>query len=216
MSVRFVGRVGQQFDSAAASTSTVTTTTAIPVGQFLILATRSGLNHRILSITDSSNNTWVQLGNSALVQTVASVWYSTVTTAIAASSTITVTFTGSSGSRSAAVWAFDGITRPTTTSANARSGSATTSLTVGNVTPSQYASLMFSAGATNANNTFSVSAGWTVLPVTTASVVLNGAYAIRDSMDALGTTWTFGSSAATSGAVSGTFTPDGGDMLAIF
>lgn len=216
MSVRFVGRVGQFFGSGASLTMVITTTTAIPVGQFLVLASRTGNGRNIVSITDTSGNTWNKLENSNLSGTVASVWYCTVTTAMATSSTITVTFSSSlTAARGGAVWAFDGVTRPTTTNATASTAGAT-SLTVGNVTPTQYSSLFFSAAATGTSQTFAVSAGWTVLPVTASvDVRLSGAYAIGSSMDALGTTWTFGTSNA-AGAVSGTFTDDGGDMLAIF
>lgn len=216
MSVRFVGKVGEQFDSAGGTTtSTITTTAAVPVGQFLVLAMRQGSGHVVSTVTDSASNTWQKLADSDTSNATGSVWYCVASSALAVSSTITATLTGTTGNRNVAVWAFDGITRPTTTNTVADVPIGSTSVTIGNVTPEQYGSLMFTAVAVNQSEVFTVSAGWTALPVTTASVYLSGAYAIRNSMDPLGTTWSWVGT-RNGGAVAGTFTPDGGDMLAIF
>lgn len=215
MSVRFVGRVGSQYDATAGGTTTITTTSAVPVGGFLVLAARAGGGVTISSIADSSANSWVKLANSDPVLSVCSVWYCTVTTALASSSTITITYSATtSGNRNAAVWAFDGITRPTTTNTTARLG-GTTTISPAAITPQQYASLMFTAASSNQNTTYTVSAGWTALTIGTTSTWMGAAYTIRNSMDALSTTWTIPVSGAM-GAVAGTFTPDGGDMLGVF
>jgi hypothetical protein len=214
MSVQFVGKIGERFDSATGTTSTVTTSVAVPVGRFLVLAMRAGGGNVISTVTDSASNTWQKLDNSGATNTTCSIWYCTATSALAVSSTITATVTGSTGNRNVAVWAFDGITRPTTTDTTARTGSGTT-LSPANVTPEQYASLMFTAVATNATNAFTVSAGWTALTVNTASVYLGAAYAIQNSMDALATTWTW-TTLGNAGAVTGSFTPDGGDFFNVF
>jgi hypothetical protein len=150
MSVQFVGKIGERFDSATGTTSTVTTSVAVPVGRFLVLAMRAGGGNVISTTTDTT----------------------------------------------------------------ARTGSGTT-LSPANVTPEQYASLMFTAVATNATNAFTVSAGWTALTVNTASVYLGAAYAIQNSMDALATTWTW-TTLGNAGAVTGSFTPDGGDFFNVF
>lgn len=216
MSVRFVGRIGAQYDAAAGGTTTVTTTTAVPVGGFVVLATRAGGGVVVSSIADSSGNTWQKLANSDPLQSTASVWFCIATTALAASSTITVTYSAAgSGNRNAAVWAFDGITRPTTTNTTARAASPATTVSPASVTPQQYASLMFTAVGTSQNTTHTVSAGWTALSIGTASVFMGAAYTIRNSMDSLATTWTIATAGAL-GAVAGTFTPDGGDGFAVF
>jgi len=214
MSVRFVQQIGAQFINTAGNTTVITTTNAAQVGQFLVLAARIGVSLDVSSISDSAGNTWSKLNSSALTNTVASVWYCTVTSVLAASSTITVTYSNTtSGNRNVSVWAFEGVTRPTTTNATNRTG-GTTTLTVGNVTPERYGSLLFTAGASNQNTTHSVSAGWTALTVGTSSVFLGAAYAIS-SMASLNATWTIGTTGAI-GAVSGTFTPDGGDAFLNF
>lgn len=215
MSVRLVQKVGETFNAVSTNISTITVTVSVPVGRFLILGSRSGNGIVLTSISDSSGNTWVKLNNTPAVLNVCSVWYCTVTNALTTSSTITCTFSGATSNNNIAVWAFDGITRPTTTNQIANN-TTTTSISVASVSPSQYGSLMFSVGVSNiVPNTFSVSSGWTLLPITTSSIFLCAAYAIPNSMASLATTWTFGSS-GNNAAVSGTFTPNGGDFLALF
>jgi len=216
MSIKFSQKISEQLDVTASGTSTMTTTSEAPVGQFLILAARSGIAFVVSSVSDSASNTWVKLANSDPLQTTMSVWYCVVTTALASSSTISITLDGAtSGNRNMAVWAFDGITRPATTNTTARAANPSTTVSPANITPQQYGSLMFTAVGGNLNVSYTVSAGWTSLPIGTSSVFMGAAYTIRNSMDPLATTWTSGSGAAL-GAVAGTFTPDGGDMLAIF
>jgi hypothetical protein len=215
VSVRLVGRIGQQLDTATGGTTTVTTTTAANVGQFLVVAARNGLGVIVSSVTDSASNTWTKINNSEALTATMSVWYCVVTNTLAASSTITVTFnSAASNNRLAAVWAFDGITRPTTTNATARLPAGSSSITVADVTPEQYGSLLFTAVGCNQNTTYTPSSGWTSLPVTTSQVFMGAAYAIS-TVASLGTTWTIGTT-GTLGAVSATITPDGGDFFNIF
>lgn len=214
MSIRYVGKVGETYNSLSSNISTITATVPVPVGQFLILVGRSGGGFFLTSISDSSGNTWTKLNNTSPVLNVCSVWYCTVTNPLTTSSTITSTFSGAFTNGTTAVWAFDGITRPTTTNAIANN-TASTSLSVASVSPSQYGSLIFAGASSNVPNTFSVSSGWTLLPITVSAIHLCAAYAIPDSMASLSATWTYGSS-ANMAAVSGTFTPDGGDFLALF
>lgn len=214
MAIRYVDRIGQQLDSVAGGTTTVTTTVAAQVGDFLVLASRCGQAGVVSSISDSAGNSWTKLNNSQALQTTMSVWYCTVTSALATSSTITVSYSvATSGNRNVAVWLFGGINKPSTTNATAQVGATGTTLTVGNVTPQQYGSLLFAAVGSNQSTTHTASSGWTALPISTSNVFMGAAYAIS-SMSSLGTTWTIGATGAM-GAVSATLTPDGGDFLAL-
>jgi hypothetical protein len=215
VSVRLVGRIGQQLDTATGDTTTVTTTTAANVGQFLIVAARGALGVIVSSVTDSGSNTWTKINNSEALTSTMSVWYCVVTNTLASSSTITVTYANAtSNNRLAAVWAFNGITRPTTTNATARLPAGNSSITVADVTPEQYGSLLFTAVGCNQPTTYTPSSGWTSLSITTAQLFMGAAYAISTSAS-LGTTWTIGTT-GTLGAVSATITPDGGDFFNIF
>lgn len=212
MPIQYIGKIGEQYNSVAGSTLVITTSVTANVGNLLVLATRCGQSLVVSTVTDSSGNTWSKLNNSEALQSTMSVWYCVVTSSLASSSTITITYTGStSGNRNAAVWSFGGITRTSTTNETARVGTGGTTLTVPNVTPQQYGSLLFTAVGSNQNTTHSISSGWTSLPVGTSSVFMGAAYAIS-SMSSLGATWTIGLTGAM-GAVSSTFTPDGGDFL---
>lgn len=215
MSVLFVEKIGEYANGTGSTTQTITTSAAAKVGDLVIVAARVGQGFAVSDVSDSAGNTWVILANSEAVQTSCNVWYSVLTSDLASSSTITITATGSYSNQNSAAWSFRGITRPSTTSATNRTTTAVAN-TVANVTPSQYGSLLFSAVATAQaqTGTPTVSTGWTTLSVTTASVRLCGAYAIS-TMDSLGATWTPATSSI-SGAVSGTFTPNGGDLFAIF
>jgi hypothetical protein len=214
VSIRYIGKVGETFLSTATTTNTVTPTISTTVGQYLVLAVRLGSGFGITSVTDTVGNAWSKIGESGLTQTVCSLWSCSVSSALSTSDTITVTKSGSTGNGNVAVWAFGGINRPVTTSVNNRSGTTGTTLAVGDVIPSQYASLMFTTVATNATATFTQPSGFTSLPVTTSSVYLSAAYLIQPSTATQSTTWTF-SSVGNCGGVSASLTPDGGDFFAV-
>jgi hypothetical protein len=216
MSIRFVGRIGAQLDATAGGTTTVTTTTAVPVGEFIVLATRAGGGIVASSITDSGSNVWTKLANSDALQSTVSIWYCTITNSLASSSTITVTYSAAtSGNRNVAVWAFDGVTRPTTTHTTARAANPATTVSPANITPEQYGSLLFTAVGTSQTSAHTVSSGWTALTIGTSPAFMGAAYTIRNSMDSLATTWTLATAGAM-GAVSATITPDSGDFFSIF
>lgn len=213
MSVRYVGEVGQNFGSASASTITFTSAIAVPVGTLVVLAARGGFTVTVSGVSDGASNTWTELGKTTTANT-CNVWYSVLTTAFTTSTVVTTTYTGTPANRIVGAWAFDGITRPTTATATA-SGSAVTTLSPASLTVPQYGSLVFSAVSTAVTQTYTAPSGFTALPVTASATSLRGAYLIQNSMDSVATTWSW-NNAANGGVVSGTFTPNGGDMLGVF
>lgn len=112
-----------------------------------------------------------------------------------------------------AAWAFDGFSRPSTTNAIA-SGSGVTTLSPSSLSVPQYGSLVFTAVTVNQLPTYTAPTGFTVLAVSSGAVSMRAAYLIRNSMNAVATTWSW-TIAGNAGVVSGTFTPDGGDMFAM-
>lgn len=215
MSISYVGKVAEYFVGASApAANTFSPTTAIPVGQFLVLVARGGGGYVVTSVTDSSSNTWTQLANNGGTGNTCTVYYCYVTTALTTSSTITANYTAGNINYNVMVLAFSGICRPTTTSATA-TGTSVLTLNTGNITPSQYGSLLLSAFTHNGSPTsINAPSGFTtVTPSANARMVVG--YTVAASMAAVGTTWSWTTSANVA-EVSGTFTPDGGDFLALF
>jgi hypothetical protein len=213
MSVRYVGEVGQNFGAASASTITFTASRAVPVGDIVILAARGAGLQVVSSVSDTEANTWVKLGNTTTANT-CNVWYSVLTTAFTTSTVVTATYPGTPANRIVGAWAFDGITRPTTVTELA-SGSAVTTLSPASLSVPQYGSLFFSAISLSVLPTWTDPTGFTALPVTSSAVSLRAAYLIRSSMDSVSTTWSWNLS-GNGGVVSGSFTPDGGDLFNVF
>lgn len=213
MSIRYVAEVGQNFGSTSASTITFTASRSVPVGTLVILAARGNGTNVVSSVSDDASNTWTELGKTTTSST-ANVWYCVVTAAWTTSTVVTVTYNASPINRIVGAWAFDGMTRPTTAVATA-SGSNVTALDSGNLSVPQYGSLAFSAISTNQTPTYTAPTGFTALSVTSSATSLRGAYLIRSSMDAIGTSWSWNVT-GNGGVVSGTFTPNGGDLFAMF
>lgn len=213
MSVRYIERIGEAYNVSSASTLAFTCSAAVPVGRLVIFAGRGVAGANITSVSDSSSNTWTLI-NRTTTQATCSVYYSVVTTALTTSSTVTATYSSSQAQYNIAAWSFDGLTRPSITSSTA-SGSGVTTVNTGNFSNPQYGSLIFSA-VTNSNApTFTAPSGFTALPLSTSTVFLQGAYAIRSSMDAIATTWT-ASVSGNMGLVTTTLTQDGGDFFSMF
>lgn len=213
MSIRYVAEVGQNYGSTSATTITFTSSRSVPVGTLVIMAVRGGGTVTVSSVSDSASNTWTELGKTTTANTV-NVWYCVVTAEWTTSTVVTVTYSGTTGNRIVGAWAFDGATRPTTTVTTA-SAANVTALDSGNLSVPQYGSLAFSAISTNQTPTYTAPTGFTVLSVTSSATSLRGAYLIRSSMDAIGTSWSWNATGS-GGLVSGTFTPDGGDLFAMF
>lgn len=213
MSVRYVAEVGQNYGSGNSSTITFTASRAVPVGTLVVLAARGAGLNVVSGVSDDASNTWTELGKTTASNT-CNVWYCVVTSAWTTSTIVTVTYNGTPANRIVGAWAFNGITRPATTVATA-SGSAVTTIDSGSLTVPQYGALFFSAISTNQTPTYTAPTGFTALSVTAAATSLRGAYLIRSSMDSVGTSWSFTVS-GNGGVVSGTFTPDSGDLFAMF
>jgi hypothetical protein len=213
VSVRYVGKIGEAQVTGTASSVTFTANQQLPVGTLVVLAMRGNFTNVVSSVSDSAGNTWSKLANTTTANT-CNVWYSVLTTAITTSTTVTANFSASGGLQIMAGWAFHGFTRPSTSNAIA-TGSSVTTLSPASLSVPQYGSLVFSAMSVNQLPTFTEPAGFTALPVTSSSVSLRGAYLIRNGMNAVSTTWSW-SISGNAGVVSGSFTPDGGDLFAVF
>lgn len=212
MSIRYVGQVASYYNAAGPQVNNITPAVNVDVGTFLVLSGRGGGGYTVTSVSDTGSNTWTLLTTSGASGNTATIWYCYVTTALTTSSTITVTYTTSNIGYSVAIYAFTGINRPVTTSAVAQ-GTAVTTLSAGNITPSQYGSLLFttlthSGPATSIN----VPTGFTSLANATR---VEAGYIVAGSMSSVATSWSWTTSANAS-VIGATFTPDGGDFLALF
>lgn len=179
----------------------------------VVVAMRGNFTTVVDSVSDTQGNTWTKLANTTTPNT-CNVWYSVLTTAFTTSTVVTATYSGSGQHNMIAAWAFDGFTRPATTNAIA-SGSSVTTLSPASLSVPQYGSLIFTAVTVNQLPTYTAPSGFTVLSVTSGAVSMRAAYLIRNSMASVSTTWSWNVS-GNAGVVSGTFTPDGGDMLGVF
>ena len=185
---------------------------AVATGQFIILAGRGGGGFVVSSVTDTSGNVWTSLGNSGTTGNTATLFYCNVTTALTTSSTITVTYNAANTGYAIGAWSFDGIRLPLTSVASAQ-GTAVTTLNGGSITPRQYGGLNFTVLTHNGSATaISSPSGFTDVGSATR---VTGAYAKASSMSSTATRWSW-TTAANSSAISATFTPDGGDFLALF
>lgn len=212
MAVSFVGTVGEFSDNVTGTSKTVSISKAVGVGDFLLLAARAGSGFRVSSVTDSSSNTWTLLNRTAASLNTTSVYYCNVSNALTTSSTVTVNFEGTTAS-TIGIWSFDGISKPTITSALANAANVTT-LNSGTLTVPQYGSLIFSAFSLNNLSTLPTAAptGYTLLSISGSNQRTIAAYAIAPSMASFGSTWSWVTTSNAS-IVSATITPDGGDFL---
>lgn len=213
MGVAYLGQVGENFVNATASTLAITTTAAANVGTFLVCPASVGAAASATSISDSAGNTWNLVNTSPLVARTMALFTCYVTSSLAASSTITITYSANTLNRLAAVYAFTGINRPTVTSATAQ-GTGVSTLNTGNLAPTQYASLLFTAISKNNNAAYTTPTGWTRLPLNVSNILDGYAYRIQPSTATQGTTWSWTGSYS-AGQVSATFTPDGGDFFSV-
>jgi hypothetical protein len=137
----YLGEIGTNYVVTSASTQTITTTAEVPAGATLFVTSRAGFSIFVSSVTDSNSNTYRLVSKSTGVNT-ASMFATRLPVALASGSSITVTYSGTTGVIQSNAFAFTDLTLDGTVSATTPANG--TSATTGSVTPAQYSGVVIS------------------------------------------------------------------------
>lgn len=180
----FVQQVATGGVGTSLNTVTFTTSAAAAAGHTLLMAVRVGFGLVVSSVTDSAGNTWHVDQTSPATGATVSLCRAYLATALAAGSSITVTFTGTGAGNSIAWQVLEYANLPSTVTIDAtasQSASATTTMTVGPTgtlsQTNEFAVTAVASATISSPAPTQTAAGWTTRA---SNVNADGAVALAD------------------------------------